>query len=325
MLVMGNFYAKVATKNFPVRYRASAGSHGGDAIRFHTHGMDDNMTQTALSSLPRDWQDWITTNIARGCDTPGMQAAMVRDGQFDDRLALAAIEEARRGSLDSAPRRIAMPAIDTTANTIRTPDRTIDVLLTLVTPRVVVFGNVLSDEECDALCAYAEPRLERSTVLAEAGASTAAPAIDDRRTSRGAMIGRGETPLVARVDARLAAIANWPVERAEGLQIQHYGVGHEYKAHFDWFDPSLPGPARQMEQGGQRLGTFVLYLNDVAQGGGTSFPGIGLAVQPKKGNALFFANTDEHGKPDRATYHAGMPVVNGVKVIANKWLRERTY
>jgi prolyl 4-hydroxylase len=285
--------------------------------------MDDKMTQTALSSLPRDWQDWITSNIARGCDTAGLQAAMVRDGQFDHRLALAAIEEARRSSLAVVPRRISMPVIDTSSNTIRTPDRTIDVLLTLVTPRIVVLGNVLSDEECDALCAHAGPRLERSTVLGDT--DTASPAIDERRTSRGAMIGRGETPLVARVDARLAAIANWPVERGEGLQIQHYEVGHEYRAHFDWFDPSQPGPAKQMERGGQRLGTFVLYLNDVERGGATSFPGIGLEVQPKKGNAVFFANTDEYGNPDRATYHAGMPVVNGVKVIANKWLRERTH
>jgi prolyl 4-hydroxylase len=281
------------------------------------------MTQTALSSLPREWQDWINTNIARGCDAAGMQAAMVRDGQFDQRLAHAAIEEARRGSLGNAPRRIAMPLIDTRSNTIRTPDRVIEVLLTLVTPRVVVLGNVLSDEECDGLCALAVPRLERSTVLGDS--ASAASAIDERRTSRGAMIGRGETELAARIDARLAAIANWPAERGEGLQIQHYEVGHEYRAHFDWFDPALPGPARQMERGGQRLGTFVLYLNDVEQGGGTSFPGIGLEVQPKKGNALFFANTDDYGNPDRATYHAGMPVINGVKIIANKWLREREH
>ena len=29
--------------------------------------------------------------------------------------------------------------------------------------------------------------------------------------------------------------------------------------------------------------------------------------------------------PDRRTLHAGSPVVQGVKFVANKWLRERTY
>jgi prolyl 4-hydroxylase len=29
--------------------------------------------------------------------------------------------------------------------------------------------------------------------------------------------------------------------------------------------------------------------------------------------------------PDQKTLHAGLPVVKGAKIIANKWLREKPY
>jgi prolyl 4-hydroxylase len=280
------------------------------------------MTKTALSSLPREWQSWITDNLARACEPADMTAVMVRDGRFDMRLAQAAIEEARQSSFAEPRAKKPMPAIDTSSNAISTPDRVVDVLLTLAAPRIVLLGNVLSGEECDALCVYAERRLTRSPVV---GDSDGVAQVDSDRTSRGAMLGRGETGLIARVDARLASIAQWPVERGEGLQVQRYGIGNEYRPHYDWFDAALPGPRKHLERGGQRVGTFVLYLCEVEQGGGTSFPGLGLEVQPKKGHAVYFANTDAYGAPDRETLHAGMPVVKGVKFIANKWLREREY
>jgi len=125
--------------------------------------------------------------------------------------------------------------------------------------------------------------------------------------------------------ARLAFLANWPVERGEGLQVLRYDETHEYKPHFDWFNAELPGGKKHIGRAGQRLGTFVLYLNDVESGGSTSFPKIGLEVMPRKGAALFFANTTTQGIPDQQTLHAGMPVIRGVKYVANKWLRERVF
>ena len=137
------------------------------------------------------------------------------------------------------------------------------------------------------------------------------------------MLRRSENALVERIERRLAALAQWPVERTEGLQVLRYGVDEEYRAHFDWMSPNGPAPRRHLEYGGQRLATFVLYLNKVESGGGTSFPAIGLEIVPRKGGALFFLNTDSRYIPDRFTMHAGRPVIKGVKFIANKWLRQR--
>lgn len=279
------------------------------------------MTASALASLPQDWQSWIRDNLARGCDPRDMAGVMVRDGKFGSELARAAIEEAKATRPAQAERR-PMPEIDTTANTIRTPDRAVDILLTLGSPRIVLLGNLLSGEECDELVAYGERRLERSPVVDDKDGKMQLHA---HRTSQGAMLQRGESPLVARIEARLAALMRWPVERGEGLQLLRYEKGNEYRPHFDWFDASLPGPRKHLESGGQRLATVIMYLTDVEQGGATSFPKLGLQVQPKKGSAVFFANTDPFGRVEQQALHGGEPVMQGVKFIATKWLRERTY
>ena len=281
------------------------------------------MSKSALQALPPDWQNWIRENLVRSCEPHGMVSLLVRDGNFDVALARAAVEEASNGTISLAPPPpMAMPDIDTTSNVIKTADREVDVLLTLQSPRIVLLGNVLSEEECDQLAAYCEPRLERSPVVNDVDGTQQ---MHQNRTSRGAMIQRGETQLVARVERRLAEIGHWPVDHGEGMQVQHYQKTNEYRPHFDWFDPDLPGPRKHMEHGGQRVGTFVLYLSEVESGGGTAFPVLGLEVMPKKGGAVFFQNTDAQHSPDRRTLHAGSPVVSGVKVIANKWLRERAY
>lgn len=282
------------------------------------------MMNSALVALPKEWQAWINENLARSCKPDELESIMVRDGHFDAQLARAAIEEARRSSqghgTTQPPSVQPMPRVDTGSNVIQALDRQVQVLLSLQAPRVILFGNVLSEEECDALIAYTDKRLERSPVVSDKDGKTQLHA---HRSSRGAMLQRGESELIARIENRIAALIDWPVENGEGLQVLRYEKGNEYRPHYDWFDASLPGPRKHLEHGGQRVATLIMYLSDVEEGGGTSFPNIGLQVQPKKGCGVFFLNTDSYGNPDHKTLHAGEPVERGVKVIATKWLRQR--
>jgi len=283
------------------------------------------MNMTAMPILPPAWQTWVTENLARGCDPAEMARTMVRDGKFEARLVHAAIEEARRAGAAQhrpTPEPQPMPEIDTRGNILRVHDRDVEILMALRSPRIVLLGNLLSHDECDALIDYGRTRLERSPVVSDTDGATQVHA---HRTSRGAMLQRGESELVARIEARLAAVTRWPAENGEGLQLLQYEKGNEYRPHYDWFDASLPGPRKHLEHGGQRVATIIMYLSDVEQGGGTSFPNVGLQVQPKKGCAVYFANTDAWRKPDGQTLHAGEPVEKGVKFIATKWLREREY
>lgn len=283
------------------------------------------MQKTAMHSLPQPWQQWISENLARGCEPAAMAHIMVRDGKFEATLARAAIEEARGtafGHLAPIPEPQPMPEIDVRANKLVTPDREVDILFTFRSPRVVLLGNLLGHDECDELIRYAETRMQRSPVVSDVDGKSE---VNAYRTSRGAMFQRGESELIGRIEARLAALTSWPVENGEGLQLLRYESGNEYRPHYDWFDPAMPGPRKHLERGGQRVATVVMYLSDVEEGGATSFPNIGLQVQPKKGCAVFFANTDTQRRPDPQTLHAGDPVVKGVKFIATKWMRERAY
>lgn len=279
-----------------------------------------------------EWQQWVSSNLDRGCSVESMVDSMVNSGEFKRDEAFNVIKKTKESSLTNpthltnGPAEIEevmvdLPFINTHSNQINAGDRIVDILMTNESPRVVLLGNVLSDEECDELVAYATPNLQRSSVVGE----TQSERLDDGRTSQGTMFQRAQTEILGRIEKRLAILANWPAENGEGLQVLRYGPGNEYKPHFDWFDPDKKWSKRHMEQGGQRVGTFVIYLSEVEAGGGTIFPKVGLEVFPRKGNAVFFVNATDDGVPDPQTLHGGSPVIRGVKFVANKWLRERSY
>lgn len=186
-------------------------------------------------------------------------------------------------------------------------------------PHVVLLANVLTAAECDALIETALPELRRADVVdSDHGGSY----IDARRTSELTILKRGASPLLARIDQRIARITGIPVERGEPLQVMRYGVGAEYQPHHDYFELSVRGQAAHIAYAGQRVASLVIYLNDVEAGGETVFPEVGLSVAPAKGSAVYFAYTDAQSRCDPLSFHGGTPVVRGEKWIATRWLRE---
>lgn len=189
-------------------------------------------------------------------------------------------------------------------------------------PHVVLFENVLTHEECDALIADAQPKLKRAGVVDSEHGGTK---IDERRSSELTVVKRGATPLVSRIDERITRITGVALAQGEPLQVMRYGVGAEYQPHFDYFNLDRPGQAAHLANGGQRISSLVIYLNDVEAGGETIFPRSGLSVAPRKGSAVYFAYTDAQSRTDPLSFHAGMPVVRGEKWIATRWMREREF
>ncbi len=286
------------------------------------------MTQ-AQQHITEELRIWIAAQARAGCRPDDVLAAMVASG-WHETAAHAALESVlrpasaapqRAGDPALAPARaVPEPAFDGKSYGVTSDGHRVEWLSSLREPRVVVFGQLLSDAECDGLIALARPRLARSeTVQNETGGSE----VHAARTSDGMFFERGEKPLIARVEARIAELLCWPVSHGEGLQILHYRPGAEYRPHFDFFDPQHPGTPRILERGGQRVGTLVIYLNTPEGGGSTTFPDAGLEVAPVRGNAVFFSYDRAHASTK--TLHAGAPVTAGEKWVATKWLREGVF
>lgn len=272
---------------------------------------------------------WIIEQARAGAQPEAVLASMKASGWRED-VAIAALEDTLRGFLDErakaaqlpppVPVPEPLPATDGMPTTLQLPDREVRVLMAMRSPRVIVFGGLLSHQECDDLRALAAKRLTRSeTVQTDTGASE----VNSARTSQGMFFDRGENALCQRIEERIAALTHWPVENGEGLQVLKYLPGAEYKPHYDYFDPAQPGTPTILKRGGQRVGTIVMYLNDPEVGGGTTFPDVGLEVAPVKGNAVFFSYDRAH--PVSKTLHGGAPVVAGEKWVATKWLREGVF
>ncbi|MCI4439582.1 2OG-Fe(II) oxygenase [Tibeticola sp.] len=287
-------------------------------------------SSSASASITPELRQWIIAQAEAGCELPALLQAMRAAGWAED-VAVAALEQTLAEHLRDqgvavdtliaeASRPVPEPDLRGEPTWIDAGDRRVAVLTTVALPRLVVFGGFLSDDECEQLKAEAAPRLKRSMTV---DTRTGGEELNDDRTSAGMFFTRGESPLIARIEARIARLLNWPVEHGEGIQVLRYCSGAEYKPHYDYFDPAAPGTARLTEHGGQRVGTLVMYLDEPLRGGATTFPDAGIAVAPRRGNAVFFSYPMPH--PATRTLHGGAPVLEGEKWIATKWLRERPY
>ena len=267
---------------------------------------------------------WIIEQATAGHKPEAVLQSMLASGWNED-SAIVALEETLTTHLDERARQTLLPpAVRVpeplplgTRTTVWAGDREVKVLVNLQVPRVVVFGDLLDADECDAMIALAGARLARSeTVQTETGSSE----VNEARTSDGMFFERGEGALVERIETRIAVLLDWPIENGEGLQVLRYRPGAEYKPHYDYFDPAHSGTPTILKRGGQRVASLVCYLNTPAQGGATVFPDLHLDVAPVRGNAVFFSYDRPH--PMTRTLHGGAPVVDGEKWVATKWLRE---
>lgn len=282
---------------------------------------------------------WIVQQTEAGHSPQTLLAELVRSGYNEDRAIdlMTAVLESRVADIvaqktaptspatapvdDLGPSvEVPQPFVTAWPSVIRTSDRDVEVLFSLTLPRVILFGGLLSDEECDALIALSRDQLTASNVIdMEHGGEQR----HEARTSSGAALEREGTPLIARIERRIAELLRWPLENGEALQILRYEVGQQYKPHYDYVHPSHSGAAPFLARGGQRVASLVMYLNTPEDGGATNFPDAGLEVAAIKGNAVFFSYDRPH--PSTKTLHGGMPVRAGEKWVATKWLRERPH
>lgn len=199
--------------------------------------------------------------------------------------------------------------------------RTADATRHAEDPPVYEIRNLVDPEMCDYLMNRAAPHLEPARTV---DPRTGRPVRNELRTNSSMAFNRARMDIaIYLVELDMTHLARAPVGTAEGMALLRYGVGEEYKPHFDYINPHARDAQHQFQQRGQRVKTIFAYLNDVEGGGETEFPRLGVRIAPRRGGGVLFRNVDLDGRPDSASLHAGCPVTSGEKWLATLWIRER--
>ena len=271
-----------------------------------------------LALLPPSWQGWVIENVQRGCAPGDIVKQLIEHRVIAPDPAMAAVREAAE-KLKKPLVTASLPDLQFDGDWAEIDGHRMRRSMSLESPRVAVIEDALTPAECASFIELGKEKLRAITVV---NADDGGDIEHEARRGKFTSFVRGQDDFVRRIESRIAKLTSWPVDNGEGFQLIHYGPGDEYRAHYDWFDPALPGSAYHMRAGGQRVATMIFYLNQPERGGGTQFPWLsGLTVSAVPGRALYFENIDGAHAIDQRVQHAGMPVERGEKWIVTKWLR----
>ncbi len=184
-------------------------------------------------------------------------------------------------------------------------------------PPVYVVDNFLSDTECERLQVTATPLLQRSKTHSIVGSEATRG-----RTSLTCHLAKRAEPC-PRLLHKIQALTGLPQSHMELVQVSRYTAGQRYVDHYDGVDPATAAGKNFCASGGQRIGTVLVYLNDIKGGGGsTHFSRLNLEISPVKGMALIFFPGFLSGELDTNALHAGRPPLADTKWVSQVWIRQ---
>jgi len=266
------------------------------------------------------WEEWIDLNLRLGnCKQIMFQKSL--DAGYSHALLRRklgidyAIPASASASVSASSARVGLVALKTAQ---RLQAKNLEIF------RVDGF---LTAHECADIIAL----INASALTASATYNVTKPTeriVSADRTSKTCYFG-GSSPLITDVESRICKTLGITNRHAEQIQGQKYEVGQEFRFHTDYFDPALLKKDSSIR--GQRTWTCMIYLNDVEEGGYTSFPRAFCSSAPKTGTALVWnnlysqASTDnanDFGKENSFSSHCGMPIIRGEKYILTKWFKE---
>lgn len=260
----------------------------------------------AMGSGINDWRralDWLCLSAEAGWN--------------DSRRQLVALADDREMARSSSNWRDLASTID-----LESWRRAPEPQLRSEDPRVVAFGGLVRPEICEFFISLAPGRLEPARVYDPVSRSDVVMA-HRSNTVANFDLRRVELAHVL-LQARMAAACGIPERQMEAPAVLHYAPGEQIADHFDFVDPlSVPDYAAEIARNGQRLVTFLLYLNDDYEGGETSFPKLGFSNRGRTGDGIYFVNALPDMQPDVRTLHAGRTIIRGEKWIISQFIRSR--
>lgn len=178
--------------------------------------------------------------------------------------------------------------------------------------------NFLTKKECDELIKQIDKSNSPSKLATEDDFNYVDSSFRSSSTSN-----LDEThPLVFNLKQKAADVLKVPIENCEQAQGQLYKEGQLFKPHQDAF--SGKNYTKYCLASGNRTFTFMIYLNEVEEGGHTFFSKFNTSSKPETGKALYWNNLINE-RINHDTIHEGQPVVKGKKYIITLWFREKEY
>jgi prolyl 4-hydroxylase len=175
-------------------------------------------------------------------------------------------------------------------------------------PYIALYPSLFSPAECKYLAMLAAPWLEPARVTLDGG--TQFEGMRDADSS--AISHLTEDLIVQQINCCIAAATGTQPKWGEPLNVLRYHEGQQYRAHHD---------GRGSGEGSTRIMTALVWLNEQFEGGETEFPSLNIRVRGGVGDMLVFRNVHDDGSQDDRMIHAGLPVSQGVKWMASRWIR----
>jgi hypothetical protein len=181
------------------------------------------------------------------------------------------------------------------------------------------YPDLMPKAACDWLIETSRGRLKRALIYDPASRKDVASAT---RSNSAANFHLGDVGVLHfLLQAKMSAACGLPLRHMEAPAVLHYAVGEHITDHYDFIDPKLPNYHEHLRNQGQRVATFLLYLNDDYEGGATDFPGFGIRQEGVSGTGLCFLNSLPDGQPDMRMIHAGLAPLSGEKWIVSQFIR----
>ena len=189
-------------------------------------------------------------------------------------------------------------------------------------PRVWTAERFTTPELCEWLIFRGRDRFKPA--LMRDATTGVAEALDSRTCSDFVfdVVDGGLVMLLLRV--KVSNVTGIPVPHMEPPQIFHYAVGQEIKPHYDYLFDGQTAYGADGTYTGDRLATFLLYLNDGYEGGELTFPYGDYRYKGSAGDGIFFASQREN-KPDPKSLHGATPVTRGEKFILSQWIHNQPF
>ena len=195
---------------------------------------------------------------------------------------------------------------------------------------IVKYFNVLTNEECDCIIKNSKKDLKESVVYKDG--FTRKEADPNIRISKTAWLDKDNSEndlrqVIDKLENIASFITKYPIVNQEKIQVVNYEKGGYYNPHYDACNMlDIDSKINMNGSSGQRVYTFLIYLNDNLEGGSTYFTKIDKHIKPKKGMAILFRNINNNNSDfHELSEHTGTVIKNGEKWICNIWVHENNY